>query len=85
MFQFRLTGQVEEMAAEGQLSWIVALLPTLSAWIVIGDVLLLFWKSEEGLHFYLEWIETASPIMKITSRKWACHSGTFPRATSAGM
>lgn len=51
--QFSLAGQVGEMAAEGQLIWIVALLLTLSAWTVTGNVLL-FRMSEEGLHFYLE-------------------------------
>ena len=56
MLQFSLAGQVGEMAADGQLIWIVALLLTLSAWTVTGDVLL-FRMSEEGLHFYLEEME----------------------------
>lgn len=56
MLQFSLAGQVGEMAAEGQLIWIVALLLTLSAWTVTGNVLL-FRMSEEGLHFYLEEME----------------------------
>ena len=51
---FSLAGLVEEIGSEDPLTWVLALVLILSAWIITGNLLLLFRKSEEGFHFYLE-------------------------------
>lgn len=48
---FSLAGLVEEIGSEDQLTWVLALVLTLSAWIITGNLLLLFRKSGGRIPF----------------------------------
>lgn len=61
MLGFSLAGLVEKSATGNPLTWVVALVLALTAWMTTGHLLHLFRKPVEGLHFSLQWMATVGP------------------------